>query len=139
MLIKEIPCRDALFSKILSDGPNSIIEIGDNCRLNGVYVHCEKMIKIGHNCVIASGVNILDSNGHILESNDRTKGRDIPQSIQIGNNVWIGINAIILKGSRLGDNCVVSAGSVVRGTFPNDSLIVGNPGKVVKKLNIVSK
>lgn len=121
---------------ILIDVSKAYVKIGNNTRINGAYVHAQKSIIIGENCVIASGVNIIDSNGHDLYSGNRTNGRDIPKDIVIGNNVWIGINSIILKGSVLGDNCVVSAGSVVKGVYDANSLIMGNPAEVVKKIKI---
>ena len=116
---------------VLIDVANAKVTIGDNSRLNGVYIHSQKEITIGRNCVFASGVNILDSNGHEIRSLDRTKGRDIPKEIVIGDNVWIGINSIILKGSRIGDNSVVAAGSVVKGDFPANSIISGNPAQII--------
>lgn len=118
-------------STVLIDVVNAKVSIGDNSRLNGVYIHAQKEISIGKNCVIASGVNIIDSNGHILNSLDRTKGRDIPKEIIIEDNVWIGLNCIILKGTRIGSNSVVSAGSVVKGVFPENSIIAGNPAQIV--------
>ncbi len=119
---------------LLIDKKNAKIEIGANTRINGAYIHAQKSIRIGKNCVIASGVNIMDSNGHILYSDNRTIGRDSPKEITIGDNVWLGLNAIILKGTYIGDNCVIAAGSVVKGSFPPNSLIIGNPGKVVKNI-----
>jgi len=116
---------------LFCDTKEAEIVIGENCRLNGVYIHAQKSIKIGKNTVIAAGVNIIDSNGHILASRNRTEGRDKPKSIEIGENVWIGLNSVILKNSKIGDNSVVSAGSVVKGDFPNNSVITGNPAKVV--------
>lgn len=121
---------------LLLDVKNAVLNISDNCRLNGVYIHAQKHIEIGKNCVIAAGVNIIDSNGHELKSNDRTKGRDLPEAIIIGENVWIGINAIILKGTKIGDNSVISAGSIVRGKFEENSLVIGNPAICVKKIII---
>ena len=80
----------------------------------GSYVHDRKQIIIGEGCVIAIGVNIIDSNGHVEKSLDRTKGMDDPMPIEIGRNVWIGMNATILKGTTIGDNSIVGAGAVVK-------------------------
>lgn len=118
-------------SAILIDVKNSFVEIGDNTSIHGCYIHAQKGISIGAKCAIAAGVHIIDCNGHRLDSLDRNKERDKPENIVIGNNVWIGLNSIILKGSIIGDNCVVSAGSVVKGVFPENSLISGNPAKII--------
>ncbi|MGC6433455.1 MAG: acyltransferase [Crocinitomicaceae bacterium] len=119
---------------ILLDQQDSVCEIGDNCRLNGVYIHSQKKIIIGKNTVIAAGVNILDSNGHEVFSENRTKGRDTAKEIIIGENVWIGLNSIILKGSIIGNNSIISAGSVVNGIIPDNVIVQGNPAKIVKKI-----
>lgn len=121
---------------ILLDGKNSTCFIGDNCRINGAYIHAQENINIGKNTVIAAGVNIIDSNGHELYSSNRTNGRDMPSGIEIGNNVWIGLNAVVLKGSVIGDNSVIAAGSVVKGSFPKNALLQGNPAQIVKILDL---
>jgi acetyltransferase-like isoleucine patch superfamily enzyme len=121
---------------LFSDKTGAEIKVGDHCRINGAYIHAQKQITIGNNCVIAAGVNIIDSNGHELYSSDRTQGRDEAKEIIIGENVWIGLNAIILKGTEIGDHSVVAAGSVVKGCFPENSLIQGNPAILVKQLEI---
>ena len=54
--------------------------------------------------------------------------------ISIGKNCFIGCNALILKGTVLGDNCVVGAGAVVSGKFEPNSVIAGNPAKVIRVL-----
>lgn len=118
------------YTTLLNDGVNSKISVGSNCRINGAYIHAQKEIEIGNNC------SIMDSNGHEVISSDRTKGRDIPQTVKLGDNVWVGLNVIILKNTLIGDNCVVAAGSVVKGIFPENSLIMGNPVRIVKTLNI---
>lgn len=123
-------------TSLLIDKIGGFIEIGDNCRINGCYIHAQKEISIGANTVIAAGSNILDSNGHETLSKNRTIGRDTPQPIRIGTNVWIGVNSVILKGTTIGDNSIISAGSVVKGDFPSNSFIQGNPGRIVKTLNI---
>lgn len=124
---------------LLTDVKGAVIKIGNNSRINGVYIHAQKEIIIGKNCVIASGVNIIDTNGHVLNSKDRTVGRDTPSEIIIGDNVWIGLNAIILKGVKIGNNSVVSAGSIVKGSFPDNSLIMGNPAQLVKIFEITDE
>ncbi|MBS5487791.1 acyltransferase [Parabacteroides sp.] len=121
---------------LLADKKGANIEIGSNSRINGAYIHAQVRVSIGKNCVIAAGTNIIDSNGHEIYSVDRTTGRDIPYPILIGNNVWIGMNSVILKGTVIGDNSVISAGSVVKGIFPSNSLIQGNPAKIKKILTI---
>lgn len=111
------------YTMILNDGEDSNIIIGNNCRINGAYIHAQSSVVIGDNCLVASGVNIIDSNGHVVKSLNRTTGRDIPCPIIIGNNVWIGVNAIILKGTEIGDNCVVAAGAIVKGKYESNSII----------------
>lgn len=123
---------------LLVDKSGGEILIGDNCRLNGTYVHAKKRIRIGKNCVIAAGTNIIDLNGHELISSDRTKGEDTPKEIIIEDNVWICVNSIILKGTVIGRNSVVAANSVVKGVFPPNSLIQGNPAEVKSTLPIYS-
>lgn len=125
------------YTTLLNDGENSHIHIGDFCRINGAYIHSQDYIEIGNRCVFASGISIIDSNGHIVNSADRTIGRDQPQGITIGDNVWIGLNSTILKNTKIGDNCIISAGSVVKGVFPDGSIIQGNPAVIVGKVKIV--
>ncbi len=117
---------------LLVDVEGATIKIGNNCRINGAYIHAQKSITLGENCVIASGVNIMDSNGHNVKSKNRTIGRDIPQEVVIGNNVWIGLNCIILKGTTIGDNSIISAGCTVKGEIPRDSI-------VKKSVNIIDQ
>lgn len=126
-------------TSIFIDVKDAEVHIGKNCRINGVFIHSQKEIKIGNNCVFASGVNILDSNGHEVNSTDRTVGRDKPEAIKIGNNVWIGLNATILKGTTIGDNSIVTTGSVVKGHFPANVIIQGNPAVIAGELKITDE
>lgn len=121
-------------TRLTARGTDSCIVIGEESNLNGVNIFARKSVIIGKNAEIASGVIITDLNGHPTYSTNRTKGEDTPSPVVIGNNVWIGLNSIILKGTEIGDNCIVSAGSVVKGIFPPNSIITGNPAKVVKQL-----
>jgi acetyltransferase-like isoleucine patch superfamily enzyme len=117
-------------TSLVAIGTQANIQIGNNVCLNGVAINAKSHISIGDNCRIASGVMILDHNGHEVESLNSA----LP--IHIGNNVWIGLNAIILKGCVIPDNCIVAAGSVVKGKFEPNSIIQGNPGVVIRKIKI---
>jgi acetyltransferase-like isoleucine patch superfamily enzyme len=130
-----MPFETCLFTDI----EQAFISIGYNSRINGTYIHAQAGIKIGKNVVIAAGVNIIDSNGHEINSLNRTSGRDEPKQIIIGDNVWIGLNSIVLKGTNIGNNCVVGAGSVVKGVFPENSIIAGNPAIIVRNLDILNE
>lgn len=113
------------------------IKIGDNTRIHGSCLHALKSIEIGKNCLIAANCQIFDGNGHEIFLDDPTKriftnGNTKP--ISIGDNCWIGTSAIILPGSKLGNNCIVASGSIVKGRFSDNSLIAGNPAKFIKSI-----
>tara|TARA_R110002050_G_scaffold198306_1_gene333098 strand:- start:2532 stop:2984 length:453 start_codon:yes stop_codon:yes gene_type:complete len=110
------------------------VEIGKNTMISlgaKIDVHRGKII-IGSNCLITSGVKILSHDGasRMIDINDFGNGE-----VTIGNNVFIGVNAVILKGVNIGDNSVIGAGAIVSKNVPAQSLVVGNPGKVIKKLD----
>lgn len=90
-------------------------------------IMCYKSIKIGDNCSISWNVLIMDSDGKSL-CNKNPIG-----TIEIGDKVWIGANAVILKDTIIEEGCVVAANSVVKGKFKKNSLIAGNPARVVKE------
>ena len=95
------------------------------------------MIEIGNDCLIAANCQIFDGSGHQVFLNDPTKRiftSGTVKPIKIGNNCWLGTSVIILPGSKLGNNCIVAAGSVVNGDFEDNSLIGGNPATVIKSL-----
>ena len=93
------------------------------------------MLKIGAYCKITSGVSILthDYSRSVLR---RVYGEIIGEAKEtvIGNNVFIGVNSIILMGSHIGNNVIVGAGSVVSGFIPDNVVVSGNPAKVIRTL-----
>ncbi len=126
-------------------GYDGIIQIGNNCDLNGVCIVAYDKVEIGNYCQFASSTLITDTDFHSVDSSQRLKQmkgysfdfKEIAKKpISIGNNTWIGWGCIILKGVTIGNNCVVAAGSVVVGNsvFPDNSIIAGNPAKVVKTI-----
>lgn len=90
------------------------------------------LITIGDYCKITSGVTIL-AHDYSRSVPRRVYGQFVGGSlpVRIGDNVFIGVHATILMGTTIGNNCIVGAGSVVSGTFPDNVVIAGNPAKVV--------
>lgn len=121
-------------TRLTTIGKSAKIIIGNNCKLSGANICVRSTVEIGDNGHLAAGTIITDINGHKTYSFSRDDP-DSPKPVIIGNNVWIGFNSIILKGTVIGDNSIVSAGSVVKGEFPPFSLISGNPAKVIKTLD----
>jgi acetyltransferase-like isoleucine patch superfamily enzyme len=117
--------------------PSSKIIIGDNVGLNGTSITSRsKTITIGKDSMIAPNVIIVDSDFHVPwppENRRFYSGNEVDGDITIGNNCWIGMNSIILKGVEIGDNSVIGSGSVVISDVPPNCLAAGTPAKVVKK------
>lgn len=109
-------------------------EINMNC----VFLDCNK-ISIGHHCLIAPSVQIytafhpLKAKERFTNQSDWAISRSAP--VKIGNYCWIGGASIILPGVEIGDNCVIGAGSVVTKNIPDNSLALGNPCKIIRKLS----
>lgn len=113
----------------ISIHPGAILDLGSGYINHNVSIGCHKMIKIGENVAIAENVVIRDSDNHDFIS-EKAHIRTAP--IIIGDKVWIGMNAVILKGVKIGNNCVVAAGSVVTKDIPDNSLVAGVPAQIIK-------
>ncbi|MBO5452405.1 MAG: acyltransferase [Clostridia bacterium] len=113
------------------------IRIGNKVGISGATIYAWKEIEIGDNTLIGANTKIMDNDFHPIDPNERKKSNgphNVKQKpVKIGNNVFIGCNCLILKGTVIGDNCVVGAGSVVSGTFEDGCIIAGNPARVIKK------
>lgn len=104
-------------------GDNDLIEIGEGSNvqdLSVIHVDPGKPVKIGKNCTI----------GH----------RAIIHGAQMGDNVLIGMGAIVMNEVVIGDNCIIGAGALIteRTVIPSNSLVLGMPAKVVKKIDDVA-
>lgn len=121
---------------------NSYLTIGTNTSIgqNFHVVSYEDELIIGNNVTISGNVFITNCEHsyqtigvHILEQ------PIIKEKTQIGNGCFIGYGSVILAGTKLGDHCVVGANSVVKGTFPDGSVIAGVPAKIVKYYDASAK
>ncbi|MFC5446783.1 acyltransferase [Paenibacillus aestuarii] len=124
---------------IIARTPEAEIRIGDNVGISGATIYARKSITIGENTLIGGNAKILDNDFHPIEIEARNadvKEKIGTRPIMIGKNCFIGCNSLILKGTVLGDGCVVGAGAVVSGKFEENCVIAGNPAKVIKRLEI---
>lgn len=107
--------------------------IGHQCGFN-----VARAVRIGKHCYIAAGCAIVDQDGHPLDAADRRAGMPTPPEgiapVVIGDDVWLGFGVTVLKGVTIGDRSVVAAGAMVTKDVPPDSVVAGNPGRVVKSL-----
>jgi len=99
----------------------------------GTSIRSAKKIKIGQSTMIASDVTITDSDWHGIY--DRTDYVASPKEVTIEDNVWIGEKSIILKGTKIGANSIIGAGSVVSGEVPPNTIYAGNPAREIRKLD----
>nr|WP_324253299.1 acyltransferase [Vibrio parahaemolyticus] len=122
--------------KLYADRKGAIIRIGTNTRIHGTCIHAYESITIGKNCLIAANCQIFDGSGHDLSFSDvenRINTRGVSKPVLIEDNVWIGINSIILPGVTIGNGSVIAANSVVTKDIPPMVLAGGNPAKIIKR------
>ncbi|MDR1218009.1 MAG: acyltransferase [Treponema sp.] len=117
--------------------PASGVAIGSNFTCNGAQMFVspdEGNICIGNDCMFSFGITLAVSDGHIILDKKNRKILNRNKDILIGDHVWIGMNATILKGVHIGDNSVVGAHSVVAKRYKEGNIIIaGNPAGIVKK------
>jgi len=114
-------------------GPGARLEIGKDCNIRPfVSIIAKCRIIIGKKCQIAAGARIVDFDHDLREEYVERVGVELP--VVIGDNCWIGANAVILKGVKLGNHVIVGAGSVVTQSFHDNVVIAGNPAKIIKTL-----
>src|SRR5581483_8490486 len=128
-------------------GAGGRCSVGDFTLLNGALIMAEERIEIGSYCMFSWNVGIADSDFHPLDPAQRMidaqalapyfenrpprpKVRTAP--VIISDNVWVGMNATILKGVTIGENSVVAAGAVVTKPVPANVVVAGNPATVIK-------
>jgi acetyltransferase-like isoleucine patch superfamily enzyme len=101
---------------------------GESYSSRGLHIECRDKIILGKDIAIGPDVIIQDTDSHVVTS----AGHRMTAPITIGNHVWIGARAIILKGVTIGDGAIIAAGAVVNKDVPPNSIAGGIPAKVLK-------
>jgi len=113
------------------------MKIGRDCLIGTMNFSTEPyLIEFGDHVAIADDSEIVTHDGGVWCFRDEIKNADLFGKVKIGNNVFIGNNCTILPNTTIGDNCIIGSGSVLRGRFPENSVIVGNPAKVVTDIKV---
>ena len=121
------------------------VRVGNNCRFLDDPMHIfgsePYLVQIGNHVEITHGVRILTHDGGMWIFRDADPGRtsDYFAPVIIGNNVFIGINTIILPGVVIGSNVVIGAGSIVTRDIPDNQIVAGVPAKIIKSAETYSE
>ena len=146
-LTEALPERQAMLQQLLGHiGQNAIIEppfhcvygrniyIGDYVFLNFLctILDCNE-VRIGHHVMLGPSVQIYTA-AHLLEAEPRNRGLEVAKPIVIEDNVWIGGAAVLLPGVTIGRNAVVGAGAIVSRDVPANTVVAGNPARVIREI-----
>ncbi|MHA3702394.1 acyltransferase [Jatrophihabitans sp. YIM 134969] len=125
-------CRVNRFVRFTGTG---VVTIGAQTLLNGCWIGSWEAVDVGERCLLAN-CEITDSDFHNVDPASRHEpaAASTRRPVHLGDNVWVGSRALVLKGSTIGDDSVVGAGSVVRGLVPSRVVAVGNPAVVARQL-----
>lgn len=130
------------FCRFDLEGTKTTLNIGDNCEF-GDFTHivAHENVRIGDNVLIASKCFISDTSHGTYSGDNQDSPYTAPNQrklitnpVRIGNNVWIGENAVILAGSEIGDGCIIGANSLVSKKIPANSIVINN-GEIIKQYN----
>jgi acetyltransferase-like isoleucine patch superfamily enzyme len=119
------------------------LKIGNNVGMSSTAIICHNQITIGDNVRIGGNTVIYDTDFHSLDYRDRINIPEIKDTIKtkpvhIGENVFIGAHTTILKGTFIGNNSIIGAGSLVSGHIPENEIWGGNPANFIKKINVTT-
>lgn len=113
--------------------PDRAILLGDHCFVgSGCEFNVSLRVRIGDNCLIAAGTRFIDHDHGLSVDCPMKDQPTISAAIEVGSDVWIGANCIILKGVHIGDGAVIAAGSVVTKSVPARAIVAGVPARLIR-------
>lgn len=126
--------RKTVIASVGTPGAPSRVSIGDRTQLRGeCLLNCASSISIGSDCQISWRVQILDTDFHAIIFPDG-QASEPTKPVVIGDHVWIGTGATVLKGVTIGDGAIIGAGSVVTRDVPPGVIVAGNPARQIREV-----
>lgn len=116
------------------------VQLGRNCRILGLTAGTSfgsepYLVRLGDHVTVTTGVRFITHDGGVWVFREKDPDIDVIAPITVGNNVFIGIGAIIMPGVSIGDNCVIGAGAVVTNDIPSGYIAVGVPARCIKTID----
>ena len=144
-------------SNIFIKGNNNILYIGEDCAVNNLSIILDNegseirignktsiakaqivslepyKIEIGEDCMLSYDIEIRNTDSHKIYDKNTNQRINEGKSINIGNHVWLGMRAVILKGVNIGNNSIVAGGSIVTKDVKANTIVSGNPARQIKE------
>jgi acetyltransferase-like isoleucine patch superfamily enzyme len=119
-------CKIRAHQGHVSIGAKSVL--GEECTISA-YQH----VSIGRECIVADRVMMIDFDHGVVEVERPIRRQGIyKRDVRVGDNVWIGYGACVLRGVTVGDNCVIGTSSVVTRDVPDNAVVGGIPARVIR-------
>ena len=114
-----------------------LIELGIGVHFgNNIFIDARGGVRIGSNVIFAPDASVLSYNHDFRDPEWKPYSPGfILRKVSIGDNCWFGKSCIVLPGAEIGDNCIIGAGSVVGGRIPGNSIVAGNPARIIGQTN----
>lgn len=139
----DVLIRNGVRLEVVGRGNGTVITIGNNVNIEqNVHIVAKDKITIGNNvsitgcCSIVDIIHPFDEHYEIEKIGNRISDKVLP--VSIGDNSFIGFGAHINPGVNIGKNCIVGARAVVTKNIPDNSVVAGNPARIIKSLNTIS-
>lgn len=115
------------------------VKLGTNVKFYGMKPNMFStepwLITIGNDCYITANCTFITHDGGTLILRKEVPDLELTAPIEIGNDVYIGLNTTILMGTKIGNRCIVGANSLLKGEYPDNSVIAGVPARVIKTVD----